>query len=192
MVASVGSARRVGWRVAIGAAAVVAAAAVGCKPGSKGGSGDGPAALGDAPAALGGGGCRIGEKANDDPPFCYHVPAGMTLKGEPVRKKGHFQITYEGEGGATISFFAKNLDAFDTTLKFLEANARGSKAADVKRAEIAGGNGKLMTYTTPGANGRAIVSVLVKGGRNLLECEASAEKKRTGESLLDACTQIHD
>ncbi len=142
---------------------------------------------GEAKKLLGSSPCASGETANEDPPFCYRVPAGMTQKGDPIRRTGHFQIGYQGDGGAKVSFLARDLGTFDSTWKALQANAAGSKASDAKEEELDGGKARVLTYSTPGKGSRSIISVVRKGTTHVLECEAEATKGTSIDELLAAC-----
>src|SRR5260221_13995172 len=76
--------------------------------------------------------CGGGETASDDPAFCYKVPAGFKAGGEAIKREGWFSVAYAGDGKASVSFIARDPSGFDAQWKSLEANSKGSKAADVK------------------------------------------------------------
>lgn len=161
--------------VALGALVAFLGAAAGCKGASK---------------LVGGSGCGTGETANEDPPFCYRVPEGMTPRGEPIRREGHFQIGFTGDAGK-VSFLARDLATFDSTWKALQANAARAKASDAREEELDGGATRVLTYTTPEKSPRSIVSLLRKGKTHLLECEAEAPKDKGIDPLLAACKALH-
>jgi hypothetical protein len=156
--------------------------------GTSGGAAEGstkPAAAAAAPA------CRPGETRNDAPAFCYRLVAGMKRKGDPIVKKGRYQLQHEGDGGAKLSVIAWDRDAFDATWKALQSNAEGSKATDVKEVAV-DANAKLLTYTTPGTDARHIVSFVKRGTKLTLECEAEVPKGSPVDALIAACKEVHD
>jgi hypothetical protein len=151
-----------------------------------------PACKGSAKDLLKGGGCASDETRNDDPPFCYRVPAGMKQKGDPIRRTGHFQIGFEGEPRVKLSFLARDAAAFDSTWKALQANATRSKAADAKEEKLDDGKTLVLTYTTPEAEPRSILSVVRAGKSRTLECEAESPKGAPMGELLAVCKAIHE
>ncbi len=160
------------------AALGLATCVVACKGGAKG--------------LLGGSTCASGETANEDPPLCYRVPAGMTQKGDPIRRADHFQIGYQGEGGLKVTFLSRAPGSFDSTWKALQANARNSKASDAKEEELDGGKTRVLTYTTPGKDARSILSLVRTGPTRVLECEAEGPKGAPMDEVLAACKAIHE
>jgi hypothetical protein len=139
-----------------------------------------------------GGGCGSGETANADPPFCYKVPAGFTARGEPSRRAGWFSIGYADANKARVDFIARDLAGFDSAWKGLQSNPKNAKATDAKEEDIAGGKGKLLTYTTPEKDPRVVISVLVRGTKSTLECEAEYKTSAPRPDLLDVCKAIHE
>lgn len=137
-----------------------------------------------------GGPCAAGETANADPPLCYRVPAGMKQKGDPIRRAGHFQIGFEGEPGVKVSFLARD-GALDATWKSLQANAANSKASDVREQVEDGGKTRILTYTTPEAKPRSILSLVRVGKTHTIECEVEAPKGAATDDLVTACKALH-
>ena len=64
--------------------------------------------------------------------------------------------------------------------------------ADVKEVDFADGKGKLLTYTTPEANPRFMISVMLRGPRNALECEAEYRVSSPKPDLIDACKSMRE
>ena|SRR5258706_7137092 len=135
--------------------------------------------------------CGAGETANDDPPLCYKVPAGFKASGDAVKREGWFSAAYASDK-ASVSFIARDSSGYEAQWKSLEANSRASKAADVKTEDVAGGKGKLITYTTPEKDARAIISVLVHGAKSTIECEAEYHVAAPKPELLEVCKSIHE
>jgi hypothetical protein len=150
------------------------------------------ACKGSAKELLAGAGCKSGETANDDPPLCYRVPSGMKAKGEPIRRPGHFQIAFAGDGAAKISFLARDAATFDSTWKALQGNAARSKATDAKEEKLDDGKTLVLTYTTPEAEPRSILSVVRAGKTRTLECEVEAPKGSITDDIVAACKGIHE
>lgn len=139
-----------------------------------------------------GGSCGKGETANADPPFCYKVPSGFTQRGEPARRAGWFSIAYGDEGKGKVSFIARDLASFDSTWKGLQGNPKGARATDAKEEDFADGKGKILTYSTPEKDPKHIVSVVLLGAKNTLECEAEYRASAPLPELLEACKSIHE
>jgi hypothetical protein len=138
------------------------------------------------------GACGAGETANSDPPFCYKVPTGFMQRGEPAKRAGWFSISYGDEGKAKITFIARDLATFDSAWKGLQSNAKSAKASDAKEEEFAGGKGKLLTYSTPEKDPKFIISALVRGTKNCVECEAEYRGSGPKPELLEICKSIHE
>ena len=156
------------------AALLAALAVAGCKPGGSKGA------------------CGSGETANADPAFCYKLPAGFAARGEPVARKGWFNIAYSGDDKASVNFIALGPDGFDARWKELQGNSKSAKATDAKEEEFAGGKGKILTYTTPEKEPRFIVSAVYRGAKSVLGCEAEYRVSAPKPALVDACKSIHE
>lgn len=139
------------------------------------------------------GGCPAGETPSETPPrFCYKVPEGFKQRGEPLKREGWQDTTYVNEEKAAIHFIVRDKDGFDKAWKALQGNAANSKAADAKEEEFAGGKGKILTYTTPEKDPRTMISVMLRGEKNTIECEAEYRASAPKPELLDACKSIHE
>jgi hypothetical protein len=148
-------------------------------------------ACSEKPAATGS--CAAGETASETPPrFCYKVPEGFKPKGEPLKREGWQDTTYTSEDKAAIHFIVRDLDSFDRAWKALQGNAASSKASDVKEEEFADGKGKILTYTTPEKDPRSMISVMLRGAKNTIECEAEYRASAPKPELLDACRSIRE
>jgi hypothetical protein len=154
-----------------------------CKPQGSG-SGSGP---GSAPAS-----CGAGETANASPPFCFKLPGGFKPHGEPLQREGFFSIGFASDDKASIHFNVRELDKFDSSWKALLGNAASSKAADVKEADFADGKGKILTYTTPEKDPRFMISVMLRGAKDALECEAEYRVSSPKPELVDACKSMRE
>jgi hypothetical protein len=170
------------------------ASLVGCKAGSapagttSGGAPSAEAQASGAPAK-----CAAGATANENPPFCYVVPAGMKRTVDPIKQKGRYQLIFkDAANGSVLSFIAWDHGAFDATWKALQANAAASKATDVKKEDLDGGKAKLLTYTAPGTNGRSIASYVVQGAKQTLECEVDIDKHLPTDKLIEVCKQMRE
>ena len=58
--------------------------------------------------------------------------------------------------------------------------------------EIAGGKGKILTYTTPEKDPRFVVSAMIRGSKNTLECEAEYRMSAPRPEVVDACKSIRE
>lgn len=149
-------------------------------------------ALSSCKKLSGEGSCGKGETTNADPSFCYKVPSGFTQRGEPAKRAGWFNIAYADEGKGKVSYIVRDLAAFDSTWKGLQANPKGARATDAKEEDFAGGKGKILTYSTPEKDPKHVISVVVQGAKNTLECEAEYRASAPVPDLLDACKSIHE
>jgi hypothetical protein len=175
---------------------VASATLAACKGGSGQPAGDGTtsgAAASTEAKPTGAAKCPAGATANEKPPFCFVVPAGMKRTVDPIKKPGRYQLIYkDAASGSVISFIAWDQAAFDATWKALQTNAAASKATDVKTEDLDGGKAKLLTYTAPGTKGRSIASYLVQGAKQTLECEVDIDKHLPADKFIEVCKQMHE
>ena len=149
------------------------------------------AVVGCKRSATSGGACGSGETANVDPPMCYKIPAGFAARGEAKKRAGWFSIAY-GDEKSHVEFIARDLDSFDGTWKALQNNPKGAKATDAKEEDFAGGKGKLLTYTTPEKDPKHVISAVLRGAKNAIECEADYRDSAPKPELLQICKAIHE
>lgn len=146
---------------------------------------------GSAPAPAPGA-CAAGETAGEANAFCYKVPGGFSPRGEPIKRQGWVGVAYASEDRAAVTFILRDLGGFDSAWKALQGNSTSSRATDVKEEEIAGGKGKILTYTTPEKDPRVVISVMLRGAKNALECEAEYHVSAPKPELVDACKSIRE
>jgi hypothetical protein len=140
----------------------------------------------------GGGGCGNGETADADKSVCFKVPAGFTPKGDPIKRASWSSVAYGDDGKAKVSFIVRDLATFDSTWKALQGNPKNAKATDAKEEDFAGGNGKLLTYSTAEKDPKHIVSVVIRGAKHVIECEAEYRASAAKPELIDICKSIHE
>lgn len=138
------------------------------------------------------GNCGEAQDGGEPAPFCYTLPNGFSPRGEPLKRKGWVASTFASEDKAQVTFIARDLDGADKAWKALQGNAAASKAADVKEEEFAGGKGKILTFTTPEKEPRVVISAMLRGVKNAIECEAEYRVSSPKPELLDACKSIRE
>lgn len=122
----------------------------------------------------------------------YTVPSGFKQKGEPLKREGWVDVAYASEDKAQIHFIVRDADSFDRTWKALVGNATSSKAPDIKEEDLPGGKGKILTYTTPEKDPRFVVSTMIRGAKNVFECEAEYRMSAPKPEVVDACKTIRE
>ena len=132
------------------------------------------------------GSCRAGS------PVCYELPAGFVQKGDPVERPDLFSIAYADESKGRVEFIVRDLDGFDVRWKALQGNAKAAKATDVREEDLAGGKGKLLTYSTPEKEPRFIVATMLRGAKKSIECVGEYRTSVPRPAVVDACKSARE
>lgn len=132
------------------------------------------------------GSCREGS------PVCYDLPAGFVPKGDPVNRPDLFSIAYGDESKGKVEFLVRDLDGFDARWKALQGNAKAAKATDVREEDLAGGKGKMITYTTPEKEPRFFVATMVRGAKKSIECVGEYRTSVPRPAVVDACRSARE